>query len=290
MAKEITHLVVAHDVLKQMESTGQRRLARLIADHKEGFFLGAVIPDAVFYDVPPFQVHPLRHAWIARALHDKEATANIERAVSFFRMIPEQPSAWRLKLAFFAGVVTHTVADRVFHDAIETYTALWGETGHTALATHRQIETLVDIVLLEELGMAPRDFLRQHLTPCHKGTRRLCRLFVSSVAGGRQDCGPHPHMVLSRAHQRQQFFLGLFALRPLQLAVNCMDRIAGGRLQPWCSLFYPGRADAASFPVIGKFQPTSPDSNGRFAREATRLRKTAVEQALESIQAALANY
>ena len=291
MAKEITHILIAHDVFRQMADTGNARLARVIEQNMGGFFLGALIPDALFYDVPPFRMNPLKHEWIARNLHGEEAEDNDDKAMGFFRMVAGSPSAWQQKMAFVAGIVTHTVVDRIFHGAIENYTTTWGETGSTAMATHREIETLVDTFLLQELSLGPRDFFRRYLAPMDDpGILRLCHLYIAGATENTTGFDVSLPHVLSRAHRQQRLFLKLFAARPLRRMVKGLDQLARGRLQPWDRLFYRGRIDVESFPVLLKLGATSPNPGGPFFNEVTRLRERAAREALRSIQAAVVMY
>lgn len=288
MAKEITHILVAQDVFGELTDGGQARLARVIEQNMEEFFLGALIPDALFYDVPPFRMNPLKHDWIARDLHREEVTDNDDTAMGFFRAISDTPSAWQEKMAFVAGIVTHTVVDRVFHEAIDHYTAAWGETGTTAMATHREIETLVDTFLLQGLSMGPREFFRQYFSRGDDpGVLRLCHLYIAGLTESSTGLDASLPHVLSRAHRQQRLFLRLFAARPLHRVVKGLDYLAGGRLRAWHSLFYGGPIDVECFPVLRRLGVTSPNPGDTFFREVTRLRETAAQEALKSIQEAV---
>ncbi|MBW2172040.1 MAG: zinc dependent phospholipase C family protein [Deltaproteobacteria bacterium] len=84
MAKELTHILIAQDVLRQLKDGGQRLLAQVIQRNASAYYLGSIIPDALFYDLPPFCFNPKKHIWISRALHHKDRGINDQKAVSAF--------------------------------------------------------------------------------------------------------------------------------------------------------------------------------------------------------------
>jgi hypothetical protein len=285
MAKEITHILIAGQVTRHLKRSGLRRLAHLISENSGGLFLGATIPDALYYDVPPFRLNPLKHIWIAQNLHQDRLTDNETKAAALFRTVSARPPAWKLKLAFAAGVMTHTVVDRVFHETIDQTIAGWGETGAEAQATHREMETLIDLLFLKQVDMSPRQFLRDYpLQLSHKALLRLCQLYLELFAQPEQ--GPRIELihVLKRANLQQRIFLQLFTMRPLHLAVNRLNRLASGRLKTWNSLFYPDRANPFHFPVLYKLGIQSHSGSRPFVREVIRLRDLAVAEAAASIQ------
>jgi len=288
MAKEITHILTAKGVLRHLKSVRQTRLSHVIEKNLGGFFLGAIIPDSVYYDVPPFRLNPHEHSWIARDLHRDKPTDNDAKAKGLFRTIAARPSAWRLKVAFAAGVITHTVADRVFHEAIDHYTTHWAETGKSAQATHYEIETLIDLIRLQYLGMTPRQFLRRNpIRLDHASVLRLCHFYLSHVVGSGRDPDPELIHVLRRAIVQQALFLRLFMIRPLRLTVNLTNKFTETHLQAWNRLFYPNRIEHDSFPVLLKLGIEWPDDSRWLVEEVRRLKELAVREAAENILSAL---
>jgi hypothetical protein len=288
MAKEITHMLIAQDVLRAFKESGAERFARLIEENLTAFFYGATIPDALYYDFPPFRINPLKYEWISRTLHQKNVTVNDERAMSLFGTIASQPARWPVKMAFAAGVATHTAADRVFHEAIEHYTETWGERGRKATATHREIETLVDMILLQEIKGSPGEFLGRRFAGIDEADAlALCHLFISGAVPGKDHDVAALSRVLRRAHRQQRFFLRLFGMRPVRTVVQRVDRILGGRLEAWTTLFYPDRVDVDCFPVLGKLASTFPNGMSLFFEEVGQLRKAAIEGAVRNIQRAV---
>jgi len=291
MAKEITHILIAQEVLECLKKDGQKRLARVLEEHRRVFLEGALIPDAAYYDLPPFCLNPNKHRWLARELHADALGSNDQKAMRFFSAIAARPADWKQKVAFASGIVTHTAVDRIFHKTINDYTAAWGETGTVALATHREIETLIDMVLLANLGMAPQEFLRQYLSePPGNGAASLFQFYGSVLRKDKAGCDRTLRRVLTQACRQQRLFLRLFAARQIHVAVRLLNRLAKGRLQAWNALFYPDDKDARHVPVVRKLGFSHPAVDGPFIEEVARLREAAARQAMKNIRHALITY
>ena len=288
MPKEITHILTAKGVLRHLRSVEQTRLSHVIEKNLGGFFLGAIIPDSVYYDVPPFCLNPHEHSWIAHDLHRHKPADNDAKATALFRAIGTRPYAWKLKVAFSAGVITHTVADRVFHEAIDHYISAWGETGKSAQATHYEIETLIDLLLLQYLGMTPRQFVRKNpIRLDHASVLRLCHFYLNHLMGNGRTPDPKLIHALRMAISQQGLFLRLFMIRPLGLAVNAMSKFTEAQLQAWNRLFYPDRIEHDSFPVLLKLGIESPARWRWFVEEVRRLQELAIGEAANNILSAL---
>lgn len=292
MAKELTHILIAQDVLLRLKRCGQQHLAKVIEENLHAFYLGAIIPDAFYYDVLPFGLIPQKLIWISRALHLKEKIKNDQKAVGLFRAITIKSGAWRLKTAFAAGVITHTVVDRIFHELIEYYTITWGEKGTVAMATHREIETLIDIILLRLSNTEPRQFHPGPLIRLDEPTKyTLFHFYLSHLLNP-----PEANQVVSlvnrlkMAYHQQCLFLTLFATRPLYHIMNMSNRIVKGHLRIWQSLFYPDRVNPESFPVLAKLKPLTMRDENIFFRELERLRETATNEAIQRINMALKRF
>jgi hypothetical protein len=251
MPKELTHIYIAHEVVKQLKRSGQQLLARVIMENLPAFHLGAIIPDAFFYDVVPFRKIARDCAQVARALHLKETAKNDKKAVAFFEAIAADPRGWPSKVAFSAGIVTHTVGDRIVHDLIDHYTKAWGQSGRLAVATHRQIETLIDMVLLQPLGLRPGDFRLKRLLRVDRTTKAcLFRFYIAHMMEGKGTLSPYLLKSLDRACTQQRIFVKLFTVKPLYRMVNLSNELAGGGLQAWSRLFYPDAIRIQAFPIL----------------------------------------
>ncbi len=253
MPKELTHILIAQDVVKQLKRSGQQLLARIIKGNLSAFYLGAIIPDAFFYDVIRLRKTPQNSVQIARPLHSKETFKNDQKAVSFFDHIGADPRVWTLKLAFAAGIVTHTVSDRIIHGVIHHYTTNWGQKGTLAMASHRQIETLIDMVLLQQSRQHPRDFGLERRTAVDQPTQdRLFRFYLGHLIGDNSTLPVCLLKDLKRAYVQQRLFLKLFTVEPLYHIMNISNKLVASGRQAWSTLFYPDTVGTQTFPILHK--------------------------------------
>ncbi len=283
MAKELTHILIAQDVVKQLKGSGQQLLAQVIKENLPAFYLGAIIPDAFYYDVPPFRLNPKKYVWVARALHLKEALKNDQKAVSFFDAIAAAPHVWTLTLPFAAGIVTHTVTDRIIHGIIHHYTLSWGEKGSLALATHRQIETLIDMALLQQLRRHPRDFLREGLAKVDKPTGDCLFRFYLAHLIGYTTLPPFLLKALKRAHAQQRLFFRLFTNKALYRIMNLSNKLVPGCLQAWSTLFYPDTVGIRAFPVLEKLDLNALTDGHSFTGTLASLMDNVTTEAIQQI-------
>lgn len=253
MPKEMTHILIAQDVVKQLKGSGQQLLALVLEKNFSAYYLGAIIPDAFFYDVISFRKIRQDCLQISRALHLKETLKNDQKAVSFFDDIGAEPHVWTSALAFAAGIVTHTVSDRIIHGVIDHYTTSWGERGSIAIASHRQLETLVDMVLIQQSGRHTRDFRLDSLTNVDHPTRDcLFRFYLGHLIQGNNTLPFCTLKALKRAYAQQHLFLKLFTVEPLYHIINLSNKLVASCLQAWSTLFYPDSIGIQTFPILHK--------------------------------------
>jgi hypothetical protein len=281
MPKELSHILIAQDVFAELKASGRKRLARIIEKNLPAFYLGAIIPDAFFYDATPFLGLSKNNVQLARALHLKETVENDVRAVSFFDAITVDPHQWHAKIAFATGIVTHTVSDRIIHGVIDHYTRSWDQKGGPAMATHRQLETLMDMVLLQPLRLHPRHFQFERLVDIHHPTRNiLFRFYLSHLPEVHQTVDPRLLRSLNMAYAQQCLCLKLFAVKALYHIMNVSNKLAAGRLGVWSSLFYPDTVGIDGFPIMDRMDPNGLTDDRSFAG---RLRSVVKEITTDTI-------
>ncbi len=266
MPKELSHILIAQDVLAELKASGRKRLARIIEKNLPAFYLGAIIPDAFFYDATPFLGLSKNNVEIGRALHLKETAQNDARAVGFFDAIAVDPHEWHTKVAFATGIVTHTVSDRIIHGVIDHYTRSWDQEGGLVMATHRQLETLMDMLLLEPLRLHPRHFHFERLVDIHHPTRNiLFRFYLSHLTEGHQTVDPRLLRSLNMAYVQQRLCLKLFTVKALYHIMNVSNKLVAGRLGVWSSLFYPDTVGIDGFPIMDRMDPNALADDRAFA-------------------------
>ncbi len=284
MPKELTHILIAQDVLKQLRESGQQVLAQVIEKDIPAFYLGAIIPDAFFYDVPPFRLNPKKYVWISRILHQEEKSKNDQKALGLFDTIAANTHAWPLTLAFAAGIITHTVGDRIIHGVIDHYTTTWGQKGSLAPASHRQIETLLDMVLLRKVRRLPGNFRLKRLAGVGQATEDcLFRFYLGHLTGNNDTLPPSLIKALRRAFAQQCLFINLFTNKALYHIVNVTNKLAAGRLHAWSTLFYPDTVETRTFPILDRIDLNALTDGRSFAGTLASLMEAVTREAITQI-------
>jgi hypothetical protein len=286
MAKELTHILIAQDVIGRL-SESQPLFAEVLQSNASAYYLGSIVPDALFYDLPPFRLNPKKHLWISRALHRKEKALNDKTAMGLFSSVSDAPHLWSQKVAFSAGIITHTVTDRIFHDLIEYYNSAWNEEGVEAMGTHREMETLIDMALLKPRNIHPRQFHLEDYVGLDGPTERALYYFYLAYLSGNTGRSVHsPVQVLKRAIDQQRFFLRLFMSRRLYHITKSANRMVSNHLRVWHALFYPDTEEDKNFQFLNKMKqddnsPFDPDGltpyTDAVSTEAIRLINVALE-------------
>ena len=266
MPKELSHILIARKVLDQLKGTGPGVFAQVIESNVPAFYLGAIIPDAFFYDMVPLSRFFEGYYKVSRALHSEERPKNDERAVAFFDTIRTRPHAWPSKIAFASGIVAHTVSDRIIHEVIDHYTTKWSQRGLLAMATHRELETLIDMVLLEELRLHPRKLQLRDLVNVDRPTELcLLRFYVGHLVG---DSTVRHGPLLSACRMacaQQRLFLKLFMDDTSYHIMYLLNRLGVGKLTAWSSLFYPRTVENKNFPIMSRIDLNALTDGQSFA-------------------------
>jgi hypothetical protein len=284
MPKEISHIVIAQEVLAQLKGSGHSLLARIIEENLPAFCLGTIIPDAFFYDLAPSLKISKNIVQVSRALHLKETVKNDERAIGLFEAISLDPRAWHPKAAFAAGIVTHTVSDRIIHGVIDHYTTDWGQKGSVAMASHRQIETLIDMVLLQQSRRHPRDFGLERRTAIDQPTMDcLFRFYLGHLIGDNSSLPICLLKALKRAYAQQRLFLKLFTVQPLYHIMNLSNKLLASCLQTWSTLFYPDTVGTQTFPILHKLDLNALTDGRSFTGTLASLVDEVITEAIRQI-------
>lgn len=251
MPKEITHILIAKEVLGKLKESGYTLFSQALENNLHALYLGAIVPDALFYDVLTVRRISRDYSRLLRILHSRKISGNDEKAMSLFSSIGAAPFRWPLKVAFCTGIVTHTVSDRVIHGVIDYYMNRWHQKGTVAMVTHRQFETLVDMVLLNNLDHPASAFDLEGITQAqshHKDS--MLTFYLSHLMGGDGYFPRRLLHILKRANGQQLLFLRLFRINRLYHIVNRLNNLVAGRLEVWSSLFYPETVDTEAFPIL----------------------------------------
>lgn len=158
MPKEITHWYLAG--LLREKLTPDSLFYEPVSSHENLFFLGAVTPDIPFFDVLAPGTRQVQ--FLAKPFHTSDSQALIP-VLNFLNRFSNSglsqgpdPAA----LALGAGVVSHILADTVFHPLVFYFCGLDGVHAG-ATARHRQFETAMDLHFLYLAGRTARTSLQQ---------------------------------------------------------------------------------------------------------------------------------
>jgi hypothetical protein len=290
MAKELTHILIAQEVLARFLDSGEKWAAETIEKYRAAFFLGAIIPDAFFYDVAPLFDAFSGSKRISHALHSKNPEKNIERAKGLFNAAAAESAMGPLKSAFAAGIVTHTAGDHLIHNVIDNYVRQWRQTGALATATHREFETWMDMVLLEQSFGHPRNVpLTQLVTLPSTVKDPLLRFYLAHLMSNNRPVAPRLLAGLKRANRQQILFLRLFRTKRLFRAMALLNHLAGGRLRIWSSLFYPAAPTPKAFSILNRLDADMLTDGSSFEGKATDLFEKAAASAIHHIRGGVAS-
>ena len=288
MPKELTHILIAQEIFAQIRRSRQVLLAHAIENNLSAFYLGAIVPDAFSYDIVPKCKIPYGYDKVSNALHMKNMAENDQRAVTLFDAIRINPVRWPLKVAFATGIITHTVSDRMVHSIINHYAKEWDQKADLATAVHRQIETLIDMAMLEQLNLHPRDIQLETFVNVSSSTRDcLFRFYLEYMIGDKAIFHPYLMNTFKRAYAQQRLFLKLFRMKGLYHIMNLLNSLFAGRLAPWSSLSYPEAVNIKTFPIMLRLDLNSLTDGQTFSGDLAALEKEVTIRALRCIQTGL---
>ena len=137
-----SHILLAEQIYKRIESA---QLREILEKQSALYCLGAVVPDIFLYNILWWELPHLDDI-----LHDYPKP----RSVAMIRhMLNELKASSPLdpeKTAFILGLMTHILAENIFHPAIFYFSGNYYDHDHNerhlAVSSHRHLETLLDNV------------------------------------------------------------------------------------------------------------------------------------------------
>ena len=288
MAKELTHILVAQKVLHGLKETAYPLPAELLEKNLAAYYLGAIIPDAFMYDLIALGIGSPEYARICLALHSGQRAENDQKAISFYDSIGVNPHNWRAKAAFATGIVTHTVTDRFIHDFVDHLTTSWHQEGALAMGSHRQLETLIDMLLVAQSDTHPKNFPLQRLIDPGRATQDcLFYFYVTHLAGPSPAVHPVLLRALKRAHAQQRILLKLFTFPPLYHIMNFSNKLVAGRLLLISGLFYPEAVGIQTFPILDRLDQDALANEWSFEIKLQSLMEAVTTDAIHHIRLGL---
>jgi hypothetical protein len=171
MPKERLHLLLADEVLRKLRCSGG--LGAFSTQEHHAYFLGAIWPDHLFYDLPSFKTKG-----VGRALHVLENPEDfpvLERWIQRQERLSDEVKAWVLGLSchFLADSLWHPLINRLSRPPFGPCASLGLKPGDC----HHYIESDLEVFWLDRRG--PRDGYIPLLTALAGETLLVDRLIRS---------------------------------------------------------------------------------------------------------------
>jgi len=240
--KELTHCLFADRLLDGRAGDRARRLVPLLAAHRAAYLLGCVTIDAAFYaaGIPGLEDFPP----IGDSLHgaNGEDTGLAPEAMLRLARDTADRHDREERIAFAAGFLTHVAIDSTLHPfvywASGNYYAADPKAALRARVIHRLIEGWLDIHVLAEAGMTPRDApYWPAMLVDEARVRRLREFYIDAVARAFPDAG-NSRGTIERG-MAIQHWLGPRLASPLWRRVgDAIERASGGGFAGIFALFY----------------------------------------------------
>jgi hypothetical protein len=261
MPKENTHLWFARSLLPEIRDPGMHGA---ISAGMASYLLGSIIPDTFFYSPIPSLVR------ISEFIHGKDGqpTNILIRSVLDRARGPED-------IVFILGYISHCALDITFHPMVDSLSGDYYDPDpglrEQAMATHRSLETCIDIRIGNDLRM------HRLLSP------RLLRGLVFEDIVSR-DFAATPGKV-ELALGLQILFNRLFASPWAYRLLGFLQGTGILKLRTFLSLFYGGVKDAdACIPDPVRYR--SPSTGAEMVESLSALFARARVKALPMLEAA----
>lgn len=266
MPKEITHWMLAERALASLPKGS--RLQATIAQHKQAYLGGAVLPDTLAHIFRgPF--HPTARV-LGHRFHDPigNSYAPLIRAE---RQFPDGVPA--ALFSCFLGVISHMEADMALHPYV------YAATGNADIGAHYRLETGIDLHFLRR-GVAPKQRRLDKLLD--NNTKEV---MVSAAEFLFDPSGELPRRALEHSLLLHCRFQSMYDKTLWKLAVRLLARVLGSPFREQRHLFYPLRNPGAG--VIEGAEPDRwrhPESGAAQSSSVDDLAQEAVERTVAVFQ------
>jgi hypothetical protein len=149
MAGFLTHIILAEEVLKRIES---RRIFEGVCKRRSLYHLGAQGPDPLFFYkcFPYLGKGPLKG--LGNIMHNKRTGAFLLRGYEKLQNVSYDKS-WTNIAVYMCGFICHFTLDRMLHPYV--YWAenqwIWGMDGTPRKAAHQELELALDVLMWREI-------------------------------------------------------------------------------------------------------------------------------------------
>lgn len=228
MPKEMTHWILAQGTIDELGSDS--RLRDIIVNHRSAYLGGAVLPDTL--------LHLFRgpHARTALQLGHRFHDAYGNSFDPLIRAEANQTGGWPDDLlACLLGVVSHMLADIVFHPFV------YALSGTSDIGRHYKLETAIDVHFLRQGTLPPIRRLIELITPESAAT------LVKTAAMLFNPDEELPGQALEQALSLHCRFQGMYDHTGWKIAAQILGHLGGSPFREQRHLLYPLRASGGGY-------------------------------------------
>lgn len=220
MPKEITHWMLAERAFSRLDSGS--RLFGMIQSHKNEYLGGAVLPDTLLHLFKgPYAKNALD---AADRFHDTDSNSYLPLIHAESRLENNIPAP---QFSCILGVISHMIADSVFHPYV------YALTGMDDIGRHYQMETDIDVYFLQNNSSWRIKRMKDIITPATENTLVSVaeHLFVPS--------GELPRQAVSKALSLHMQFQSMYSNVFWKPTAILLGAIFGTPFSQQRHLFYP---------------------------------------------------
>lgn len=153
MADFLTHIILADEVLKKIES---RRIYEDISKNPSLYFLGAQGPDPLFFYDFFTRKSNSSIKGLGEIMHRQETGAFLLKGFKRLQNVSYDKS-WTNLAVYLCGFICHFTLDRMVHPYVYWATEkwIWGVDGTPKKTTHQQLEMAFDVIYWKKIKNRP---------------------------------------------------------------------------------------------------------------------------------------
>jgi len=286
--KEITHWLIGAASTEKLNDTA---LGRAAADHPHCLKLGAVFPDALFYNRNGSKTK--QYTSLADEFHGSGGEDTYQVVRDLYRAVNNSADRGPL-MAFFVGLVSHIQADSSFHPLVFYVSGDYDHpdplTRAKAVGSHRRFESLMDLYFCGGFKELNSHSLKTMLQKAESPLTALMEGALSEIA--LEKGWPELVAVTARAFGFFAFMQGLSHNRALSRTLYALDGILPDTWREVIGLFY-GPQLLRKMPLMSEpFQYRNPVTGQEFTQRLDEIFQTAVDRTAsicQTIEPALIN-
>ncbi len=244
MGKEISHILMAEEAARSLDTPGTDPLASILTGFSPAFHFGSIAADTFFYGIRvPFLEK--KHDCCGDMIH---GSGGNDTSLPILRMLHDlrnnrRDRFFHEKLAFVCGFLTHVALDTVCHPCIYYFSGNYhhenAEERIRAVTRHRLIESWLDLFVLRKASLSI-DSCR-HMETIRRNSPlnlELLRFFFDAFEQTANIDGSL-WKFLRRGYNVQMLLNSAFPNVFWGKLVGTVNRTLGGRLSTFMALFYP---------------------------------------------------